>query len=168
MRIRKKSKPSPVLSQEASELEVLSEEASELLVEKARPIPKKEVSKVLSPSPSPKARGRPVGVGIKGTFAGRRPCGDPDVWHARIMHYWDTRKELAANYPGKACKLPSVSQEKYWRFVSNFMKENCNKDKHVRKPRSTRVLWMQSRLTRPSSVWRPKMVSVSIHHFCEY
>ena len=45
------------------------------------------------------------------------------------MHYWDTRKELAANYPGKACKLPSVSQEKYWRFVSNFMKENCNKDK---------------------------------------
>ena len=56
------------------------------------------------------------------------------------MHYWNTRKELASNYPRKAVKLPSVSQENYWRFVSNFMKENRIKDKKYTKAETRQSL----------------------------
>ena len=50
------------------------------------------------------------------------------VWKTKVDNYWQTRNEIAANYPGKAhMKLPSLAQEKYWAFTREFMKANCEK-----------------------------------------
>ncbi len=90
----------------------------------ARPLPLRTAT---AEPPVPSPRGRPVGRGHKGTFAGRRPSGCPVVWKTKVDNYWQTRNEIAANYPGKAMKLPSLAQEKYWAFTREFMKANCEK-----------------------------------------
>jgi len=74
-----------------------------------------------------KAKGPP-----QGTFAGRRPPKVEDaeayeVWTLRKSGYDTTLKDLRAAYPGKALKMPSANQMKYWDFMKNYMQEHSPK-----------------------------------------
>lgn len=110
----------PVLSQKVDPEAVAG--AEELLTKEANP--KAQELPMKTESPGTKLRGRPRG-GEKGTFAGRRPSGDPTVWRARVDNYWKTREEVAADYPGKSLNWPSGNQMKYWDFIRDNMKDKC-------------------------------------------
>ena len=64
------------------------------------------------------------------TFAGRRPPdqerpqSDHELWSLRVNMYWATREEVHNAFKDTNLRLVSATQQKYWEFTRDYMKEH--------------------------------------------